>query len=360
MNIISDEFFLKKAIQLAKKGLGWTNPNPMVGAVLVKNNLIIGKGFHHAAGKAHGEIEALKKVTEDPEGATLYVNLEPCANFGKTPPCVDAIIESKIKKVVCCTLDPNPKNHGKSIAKLQKAGIETSVGILKNEAKILNEAFFTFHIKKRPFVAIKFASSLDGKMATYAGNSKWITNEKARTYARSLRGQYQAVLVGINTMLADNPNLGVKTKGKKDPIRVIVDPRLQIPLKSQVLRDNNIIIATTIKADKNKLKQLENKGFIVLFFNSEYIPISKLLSKLQELEIISIFVEGGGETLGNFIDSKIIDKVYAFHAPIIVGGKQALTIGGRGSPTVDKALYLKNVSFKKFNDNLLTTGYIIL
>lgn len=359
MNTITDEFFLKQAIQLAKKGLGWTNPNPMVGAVLVKNNLIIGRGFHRQTGKAHAEIDALNNILENPKGATLYVNLEPCATSGKTPPCVDAIIKSGIKKVVCSTLDPNPKNHGKGIAKLQKTGIETSVGALEKEAQILNEAFFTFHIKKRPFVAVKFAASLDGKMATYTGDSKWITNEKARNYARGLRGQYQAILVGINTILADNPNLGVQIKEKKDPLRVIVDPKLQIPLKSQVLRDNNVIVTTTIKSDKNKLKQLESRGFIVLSFNSEYIPIPKLLSKLQELEIISIFVEGGGETIGNFIDSKIIDKVYAFHAPIIVGGKQALTIGGKGSSTVDEALHLKSISFKKFDDNFLTTGYVI-
>lgn len=356
--MISDEFYVKQTLKLAKKGLGWTNPNPMVGAVLVKNNRIIGTGFHHQAGKAHAEIEALNNILENPKEATLYVNLEPCATSGKTLPCIDAIIKSKIKKVVCSTLDPNPKNHGKGIAKLQKAGIETSVGLLEKEAQILNEVFFTFHIKKRPFVAIKFASSLDGKMATYTGYSKWITNGKARNYARGLRGQYQAILVGINTILADNPNLGVQIKKKKDPIRVIVDPKLQIPLKSQVLRDNNVIIATTIKADKNKLKQLESKGFIVLFFNSEYILIPKLLSKLQELEIISILVEGGGETIGNFIDAKIIDKVYAFHAPILIGGKKAVSIDGKGVQTIQKALHLKNVSFKKFDDNLLTTGYV--
>ncbi len=354
---MTDEFFLKQAIKLAKKGLGWTNPNPMVGAIIVKNNRIIGKGFHHQAGKAHAEIEALNNVLENPEGAILYVNLEPCASFGKTPPCVDAIIKTGIKKIVCCTLDPNPKNQGKGIAKLKEANIKTSVGTLEKEAYILNETFFTFHQKNRPFVAIKFAASLDGKIATYTDSSKWITNEKARVYARGLREQYQAILVGINTILTDNPNLDIRIKGKKDPIRVIVDPKLQIPLNSKVLRNNNAIIATTTKADKNKLKQLESRSFTILIFNSGYIPIPKLLSKLKEKEIISIFVEGGGETLGNFVDSKIIDKVYAFHAPILIGGKNALSIGGKGAQTIQEALRLKDVSLKKFGDNLLTTGY---
>ena len=355
----TDELFIKQTLKLAKKGLGWTNPNPMVGAVIVKNGRVIGKGFHHQAGKDHAEIEALKKVTEDPKGATLYVNLEPCASFGKTPPCVDVIIKSKIKKVVCSTLDPNPKNHGKSIAKLQKSGIETSVGILENEAKILNEAFFTFHIKKRPFVAIKFASSLDGKIATHTGDSKWITNEQARAYARFLRSCYQAVLVGIHTVAADNPNLGARIKGKKDPIRVIIDPRLQISLDSQVLHDANAMIITTTKADKIKKEKLEEKGITILTFDNKHITISNLLSLLRKKDIISVLVEGGGETLGNFIDNKTVDKVYAFHAPIIVGGIHAVTIGGEGTQTIKESLHLKNVSFKKFGDNLLTTGYTI-
>lgn len=330
--MISDEFFLKQTLKLAKKGLGWTNPNPMVGAVIVKNGRIIGQGFHHKAGLPHAEIEALNNLIDNTKGATIYVNLEPCASFGKTPPCVDTIIQSGIKKVVFCTLDPNPKNHGKGLTRLKEAGKETSVGILETAARKLNETFFTFHEKKRPFVAIKFAISLDGKMATKTGNSKWITNEKAREYARMLRTQYQAVLVGLNTVLKDDPHLGIRIKGKKDPLRVVLGSKLQIPTHSQVLRDQNILIVNP----KN---------------------ILDLLAILKEKEIISILVEGGGQTLGNFIDAKLIDKVYAFYAPIIIGGRKAISIGGEGVQTIDKAIYLKNTSFKKFNDNLLTIGY---
>lgn len=353
----SDKSFIKLALRLAKSGLSWTNPNPLVGAVLVKNNKIISKGFHHQAGKAHAEIEALNAVKENPKGATLYVNLEPCASFGKTPPCVEAIIKAGIKKIVCSTLDPNPKNEGRGITKLKKAGIETSVGTLEKEACILNETFFIFHQKKRPFIAIKFAASLDGKIATYTGNSKWITNEKARTYARRLRTQYQAVLVGINTILADNPHLGARVTGKKDPIRIILDPRLQIPLNSQVLRDDDVIIATTVRVNAKKRKQLEDKGFTTLVFEDEYIDIRQLLARLTEKKIISILVEGGGKTLGYFIDLKIINKVYAFHAPILIGGKEAVSIGGKGFQTIQEALRLKDISIKKFDDNLLTIGY---
>ncbi len=352
-----DEFFIKQTIRLAKKGLGWTNPNPLVGAIIVKNDRIIGQGFHHQAGYPHAEIEALNSLKENLKGSTLYVNLEPCASFGKTSPCVDAIIKSSVKRVVFATLDPNPKNQGKGLAILKKSGIPTSAGILENEARKLNEAFFVFHERKRPFVGLKFAASLDGKIATYAGDSKWITSDKARNYARSLRSQYQAILVGINTVLTDNPNLGVRTKGKKDPIRIILDPKLQIPLNTEVLRDQNVIIATTNKADKNKQKQLESSGIELLIFNSEYIPIPKLLSKLKEKKIISILVEGGGETLGSFLDANLVDKVYAFHAPILIGGRKAVSIGGYGAQTVKQALHLKNVSFKKINDDLLTIGY---
>lgn len=350
--------FLKEALRLAKYGLSWTNPNPLVGAVIVKNGYIIGQGFHRKVGLPHAEIEALKTLKEDPKGGTLYVNLEPCVHYGKTPPCIDPIIKAGIKKVVCSTIDPNPKVSGKGLAAIKKARIETSVGLLQNEARKLNEAFFTFHEKRRPFVAIKFATSLDGKLATCTGDSKWITNERARQYARSLRTKYQAVLVGINTILTDNPNLGVRIKNKKDPVRIILDPKLQIPLDSLVFHDQNVIIATTAKAKKPKMNQLKNRGFTILVFDSQNIIISDLLSALREKEIISVFVEGGGETLGRFVDSKIIDKVYAFQAPIILGGKTAVSIEGNGLRTINEAIHLKNLSFKKFDDNLLTIGYV--
>ncbi len=331
--MISDELFIQQTLKLAKKGMGWTNPNPMVGAVIVKNGKIIGTGYHKRAGLPHAEIEALRSCKE-PKGATLYVNLEPCTYFGRTPPCVDAIIRSQVKRVVCCTYDSNPKVHGQGIARLRKDGIEVSIGVLEDQARALNEAFFTFHEKKRPFIAIKFASSLDGKIATCIGDSRWITNEKARKFARGLRGQYQAVMVGINTVLKDNPHLGVRIKGRKDPMRIILNSKHQIPKDALVLRDQNFLIVNTKK-------------------------IEDFLSLLREKGIISILVEGGGKTLGSFLDAKVVDKVYAFHAPIVIGGKNAVTIGGEGTQTIQNALHLKNISYKKFDDNLLTIGYTV-
>src|SRR3990167_1206134 len=229
MSRARDETFMDEALWLAKKGAGWTAPNPMVGAVVVKSGKIIGRGYHRRAGSAHAEIEALAAAGRSARGATLYVNLEPCAHFGKTPPCTEAIINAGIKRVVCSAIDPNPQVQGRGVARLKQFGIAVSISVRKEEARSLNEVFFVFHEKKRPFVALKFAMSLDGKLAARTGDSKWITGGKARSFARDLRGNYQAILVGVNTVIRDNPHLGARTKGKKDPLRIILDSRLHIP-----------------------------------------------------------------------------------------------------------------------------------
>lgn len=322
-----DNFFMQKALRLAKKGQSWTFPNPMVGAVLVKDGKVVGEGYHHKVGGHHAEIEAIH------QGGTLYVNLEPCSHYGKTPPCADAIIKAGVKRVVYSTLDPNPKVAGKGIEKLKQAGIEVTGGVLEKEAKKLNEAFFIFHTKKRPFVAIKFAASQDGKIATYTGDSKWISNEKARMFARRLRGEYQAILVGINTILKDNPNLGTRIRGLKDPLRVILDPHQKIQKNAEVFRDDNVLVI------------------------NKKIAIADLLELLKQKNIISVLVEGGGKTIGGFVDAGLVDKVYAFHAPIIIGGEKSVnSVSGIGYGTIKEALRLKDVKFKKFDDTMLTTG----
>jgi len=359
---MDDLSFLKQTLALGKKGLGRTNPNPMVGAIIVKNGKIIGKGYHKKAGSPHAEIEALNSLTQDPKESTLYVNLEPCNHYGRTPPCSDAVIKAGIKKVICATQDPNQKVQGNGLKKLRQAGIAISVGLLEKEARLLNEAFFTFHEKKRPFLALKFASSLDGKIATHTGDSKWITNIKAREYARFLRNQYQAVLVGINTILKDNPHLSLRSgatgEAISSPLRIILDSTLKIPLDSIVLRDNNVLIATTIHADKEKKQKLIKKGVQILTYNSDKIPLKELLNDFTKKEIISIFVEGGSQILGSFLDEKLIDKIYAFHAPILIGGKNALSsIGGIGTNTINEAVKLQHVTYRKIGDNLLITGY---
>jgi diaminohydroxyphosphoribosylaminopyrimidine deaminase / 5-amino-6-(5-phosphoribosylamino)uracil reductase len=352
-----DKHFMQEALLLAKKGINWTFPNPMVGAVLVKNGKVIGQGYHKKAGFAHAEIEAFKNSSEDPKGATLYVTLEPCSFFGRTPPCVDEIIKKGVAKVVCSVKDPNPKVNGKGIQKLKDAGIAVDEGLLSEQAMKVNEGFFTFHRKKRPFVAIKFATSLDGKIATRTGDSKWITNEKGREYARSLRADYQAILVGINTVLHDNPNLGARQKDKKDPIRIILDSTLKIPLESHVLRDVNALLVTTKRLDKEKFTKLQEKGITVVVLPKDSIEISEVLKELYKREIVSVFVEGGAEVLGSFVDAKAVDKVYACFAPIIIGGREAISaIKGEGITKISQALRLKDISFTYFDDNFVVSG----
>ncbi len=351
-----DKSFIREALRLAKRGAGWTNPNPMVGAVIVKNGRTVARGFHKRAGLPHAEIEALNQAGVRARQATLYANLEPCSHFGKTPPCTDAIIASGIRRVVCAARDPNPLVRGRGIAKLRRAGISVSVGVRSPEARDLNEAFYMFHEKRRPFITLKFAASLDGKMATRSGDSKWITNKEARTFARNLRGQYQAVLVGVNTVVRDDPHLGVRARGKRDPLRIILDSKLRIPLNSKVLRDANVIIATTSRAQKWRRLALEKRGISVLSFRSKKIPLRALLSELKRREVISILVEGGGEIIGSFLDEKMVDKMYAFYAPVLIGGKKAVAIGGSGARTIPDALRLAQLSVRRFGDNVLVVG----
>ena len=353
-NARAEEFFLREALRLARYGEGWTNPNPMVGAAIVKGGKIIGKGYHTRVGAPHAEIEAFRDAKRNVKGATLYINLEPCSFQGRTPPCVPAIIAAGIKEVVFCTLDPNKKVHGRGAKALRKGGIRVSVGSLAKEARALNEAFFTLHEKKRPFVALKFAASLDGKMATATGDSKWITNEAARAFSRSLRGKDQAIPVGINAVLRDDPHLGARGRGARDPLRIILDSHLRIPLNAKALRDKNVLLATTLRASAKKRAALEKRGIPLHVFKGRRISPRDLLALLTKKEIVSVLVEGGGEVLGSFIDARIVDKVYAFYAPILIGGDSG--IGGKGANTVKRALRFKEISTKRFGDNILVVG----
>jgi len=354
-----DEFFIKKVLKLAKKGLNFTFPNPLVGAIIVKNGKIISQAFHKKYGSLHAEVLALKKAKENAKRATLYTNLEPCCHFGKTPPCTQAILKAKIKRVVFSTLDPNPQVNGKGLEILKKAKIETKVGVLEKQAKLLNEAFFTFHQKKRPFVCVKFAASLDGKIATRDFQSKWITGEKARNYARKLRLWYQAILVGANTVIKDNPHLGVRQKNKKDPLRIILDDKLKVPFNLQVFRDKNLLLVTTKFAKKEKLKKLEKMKIPFIVYNQKRISISKLLEDLKNKNIISVLVEGGGETIGSFFDEGVVDKIYAFYSPLIIGGKKAVcAVLGKGVKNLSRAFSLSQIKFKRFDNDFLISGYI--
>lgn len=355
MRAHSDEVFMRECLRLAAKGRGHVSPNPMVGAVVVKAGRIVGRGYHKRFGSSHAEIEAIRKAGGRAVGATLYVNLEPCCHFGKTPPCTDAIVRAKIRRVVCAVRDPNSVARG-GIEKLKRAGIVVSIGCMEKEARELNETFFTFHEKRRPFVALKFAASLDGKLATASGDSKWITNEKARAYARKLRGEYQAVLVGVNTILKDDPHLGVRWRGMRDPLRVVLDSTLRVPFSPKFLRDSNVLIVTTRRASERKKRSLEARGVTVHVMSGSRLSIKELLRVLQKMNIISVLVEGGGEVLGSFIDAKVADKVYAFYAPILIGGKEAVSIGGEGARSFKNILRFSEVSIKSFGDNFFVAA----
>jgi diaminohydroxyphosphoribosylaminopyrimidine deaminase/5-amino-6-(5-phosphoribosylamino)uracil reductase len=354
----SDTIYITQALKLAKKGTGYTNPNPMVGAVIVSGDSVVGSGYHHQAGKAHAEIEALRSMKGPASGATLYVNLEPCSHQGRTPSCVEAIIAAGVSRVVCSTLDPNPLVSGSGVARLRQEGLEVSVGALSQEARTLNEAFFGFHEKHRPFIAIKFAASLDGKIATASHDSKWITNEKARQYARNLRSQYQATMVGVNTVIHDDPHLGARQPGKPDALRIILDSSLRIPLKSQVLRDGNVLIVTTRRAAEAKAKALTDRGIPLFISKGDTISLPEVMKELYRREIISVLVEGGGAVLGSFVDSRLVDKVYAFYGPLIIGGAESVAaIAGHGAATISQSLQLTDLAHKKLNDTFLISGY---
>lgn len=356
--------YMRKALQLAEKGKGHTSPNPMVGAVIVKNNKIIGEGYHEKCGFAHAEVQAFNNATEDTEGADMYVTLEPCSHYGKTPPCADKIIEKKIKRVIIAANDPNPLVSGNGIRKLQSSGIEVFTNVLRDESIKLNEVFMKYIVNKEPFVVLKLASSLDGKIATYSGQSKWITNKQSREYTHTLRGIYSGIMVGVGTILADNPILNCRVDGYKNPVRIIVDSSLSTPINYNVVttsKDIRTIFAVTEKADKNKIKAFEDMGaeIIILQSNCGKVPLKELVLYLGKNGIDSILVEGGGTLAFSMLKENCVDKVVYFTSPIIIGGEKAKNaISGQGFETLNDCIRLKDIERKYFGDDILTIGYI--
>lgn len=354
---------MKMAINLAKKGNGKTSPNPLVGTVIVKDDLIIGKGYHKFYGGPHAEINALNKAGEKAIGATLYVNLEPCIHFGKTPPCVREIIKSGIKKVVIGMRDPNPFVFGKGIEELRKAKIEVKEGVLEDEAKKLNEVFIKYITLKIPFVALKVGMSLDGKISTNKGHSKWITNELSRNYVKHLRQIYDAILVGINTTIVDNPNLTIEKPFKKK-FRIILDSKARIPFTANLLKQKDnytTIIATTKRASINKLKKLEKYAeILILKEKNGLVDLRHLMKELVKMEISSILVEGGGEVNASFLKEMLVDKVFFFISPKIIGGNFAKnSVGGKGISSLNNAINLRDIKLRKFKEDILFEGYVV-
>jgi len=364
MRLMEKEKLMRLALKLAKKGEGKVSPNPMVGAIITKDGKIIAQGYHHYFGGPHAEIDALKKAKDKAKGGTLYVTLEPCSTYGKTPPCTKEIIKRKIKKVIIATLDPNPINSGKGVQELQRGRIEIETGICEEEAKKVNEAFFKFMKKRIPFVTVKAASSLDGKIATSSGESKWITGEKSRKFSHHLRDTMDAILVGINTVIKDDPSL--LAPSKNNIARIILDSRLRIPLnlKAQVLKNQDrgdTFIFTTSQRDEKKLKELKSRGIkiAVVKENENRVDIEEAVRELGKLEIMNLLVEGGGEVIGSFFEKKLVDKIYLFLAPRIIGGKKSITwVEGKGVKFLKETSYIKIDSLKKIENDLLLEGYV--
>lgn len=358
--------FMQKALQLAKKGTGYTNPNPLVGAVIVKEGRIIGEGFHEVFGGNHAEINAFKHASEEVSGAEMYVTLEPCSHYGKTPPCAVAIVEKGIKKVIIAVKDPNPLVSGKGVRILQENGIEVITGVLEKESRKLNEIFFKYIVTHLPFCILKTAMTLDGKIATYTGDSKWVTGELSREYVHSLRHKVSGIMVGIGTVLSDDPMLTTRLKNGngRDAVRIIVDSSARIPLDAKVLNIHSkasTIIATTEKADKSKIKTLEQKGakVIVTPLKENAVDLAFLMKVLGENKIDSVLLEGGSALNYAALSQGIVDKVNAFIAPKIVGGENAKTaVGGQGKAYMNEAIHLKNIHVQFFEHDIMIEGYL--
>lgn len=359
-----DEKYMRLAMQLAGNAIGRTSPNPLVGAVIVKDNRVVGCGWHRKAGTPHAEVHALNQAGELAQGADVYVTLEPCAHYGKTPPCAKALVEAKVKNVYGGLLDVNPKVAGKGFKILEDAGIHVEYGFLQDELRKQNEVFFKWIEHKKPFIVLKAAMTLDGKIATATGQSKWITNETSRAYGYKLRDIYDGIMVGINTVIEDNPMLTARVGGGKNPIRIVVDSSLKIDINANVVQDKSAktIIATTDKADKDKILKLQAQDVDVIVVDkdkNDKVDIEKLLDILGQQNICSILVEGGATLSGSFVAKKLVDKVYFFIAPKIVGGKEAKTpVAGTGILNLQEALALKDIQIEKLEENILIIGRV--
>ncbi|MEW6685978.1 MAG: bifunctional diaminohydroxyphosphoribosylaminopyrimidine deaminase/5-amino-6-(5-phosphoribosylamino)uracil reductase RibD [Candidatus Edwardsbacteria bacterium] len=356
---------MKLALKLAQKGRGKTSPNPMVGAVIVKNGRIVGQGFHQKAGEPHAEIIALQKAKGKTKGATLYVNLEPCCHQGRTPPCTSAIIKAKIKRLACAMIDPNPLVNGKGINTLRQAGIEVKIGILEKEARDLNEVYLKFIQKHLPFVTLKAGMTLDGKIATNAGESKWITSEESRKFAHKLRFENEVVMVGVNTIINDDPELTVRWQKEKktQPIRFILDSHLRIPLKAKVISDKKArtIIATSKKVSLKKIKYLEDQGIEVWRIELDEtgkVSLKKIVCRMGKENFTSLLIEGGAEVNAAALKARLVDKIYLFIAPKILGGEHLSVVGDLGIKSLRTCIKLSNLKVKKLGEDFFLTGYL--
>lgn len=357
-----EEALMTRVLALARQGEGHTRPNPLVGAVLVKDGEILAEAYHRHFGGPHAEILALEEAGERARGADLYVNIEPCVDFPgkKTPSCAEAIVLAGVRRVVVATLDPNPQVAGRGLAFLKDHGVEVVQGILAGEARRLNEVFFHWIVNKTPFVVLKLAMTLDGKIASFTGRSKWITGEGARMVVQGLRRRYAAVLVGTRTVLADDPELTVREVEGPKPLRVILDPHGKVPLEARVFSKDAPTLVATADMPKEREALLRGKGVDVWRLKDETggLNLGKLLAQLGERGVDSVLVEGGGETAWSFLSQGLVHKIVFFYAPLILGGKGAVpAVGGQGFPEPAKAIRIQDLSVEWVGQDLLLTGY---
>lgn len=360
---IENKRFMMRAIDLAAKALDKTYPNPMVGAVIVKNGKIVGEGYHKKAGTAHAEINALKTAAKRAKGASMFVSLEPCAHYGKTPPCVDSIIKSGIRKVYTSFKDPNPITSGKGIKALKNAGIDVHIGLANRESQELNRKYIKYITKGLPYVTVKLAESVDGKIAARDGSSKWITCEASRGYARKMRAQFDAIMVGSNTIINDDPVLlpSVNAKNGKGFARIVVDSSLRMPLKSKILKTTNksrVILAVTSNVSRKKILEFKKiKGVEILLVRADngMVSLKDLLGKLADLDIVNILVEGGGTLAGSLADKSLADEWIFFISPKIMGGPYS-SVKNKGVSNIKKSINLKNVKVEKSGDDIIIRG----
>ena len=366
-----EEKYMRRAIELAKKGSGHVNPNPLVGAVIVRDGEIIGEGYHECYGQLHAERNAIanaKKRGNSLEGSTIYVTLEPCCHYGKTPPCTEAIIEEKIARVVVGSDDPNPLVSGKGFQMLREKGIEVIPHFLKEECDAMNHVFFHYIRTGTPYVAMKYAMTMDGKIACYTGDSKWVTGEESRAHVQTLRNHYKGIMAGIGTVLADAPMLNCRIEGGRDPIRIIADSHLRIPMDSQLVRtagQQPLIVACLPDADEEKAAQLQEKGVEVLRIpgvttaditeeQKEVISLPVLMKELGARKIDGILLEGGGQLNESALQAGIVDRIYCYIAPKIFGGAQAKTpVEGQGLTRAADAWQFKRIGMQEFGQDIL-------
>ena len=359
----SDKRYLRLACRLAVKAAGRTSPNPMVGAVLVRGKRIVATGYHPFAGADHAEIVALKRAGTAARGATLYINLEPCSHQGRTPPCTNALIRAGIKEVVAGMKDPNPLVAGRGFARLRRAGVRVRSGLYSEECRVLNEAFVKFITRRLPFVTLKLAASLDGKIATANGDARWISGADSRAMVHRLRDHTDTVLVGAGTAIADDPQLTCRIRGGRNPWRIVLDGRLRIRPSARLFHQRDpgkTIVVTSTRAPAARRRALESRGAQVWRFPLRGGEISwmALLRKLADSRMLSVLIEGGATVAASALRAKIVDKVIFFYAPKILGGDGRVMIDGLGIRRVDRSLRIRRMSFRKSGTDLMVSGYL--